>query len=245
MLVNKNSGKALDLIAGNTALGAPIRQWSYDYNSQNQRWALLPTEGGNHFKLISLVSGKCACIRDDSTAGGALLHQWDYIAGNTSHQWDLVDAGNGYYAVRNVRSGLVLDVRDWSTADNADVLQWTSTGGANQQWQLRDVGSGPFRFSPLHSLSKSSTSSTLGPRPTAPHRIQLWSWLNGQNQHWRFVDPDLQANRLADDRVSETAHSVSGGEDLPARQIESRRFSSVVRTRKSVATILSTAPRIH
>lgn len=193
MLVNKNSGKSLDLIAGNTALGAPIRQWSYDYNSQNQRWALLPTEGGNHFKLISLVSGKCACIRDDSTAGGALLHQWDYIAGNTSHQWDLVDAGNGYYAVRNVRSGLVLDVANWGTADNVDVLQWTSTGGANQQWRLQPWGDYFVKAASGRYVCVANRGSNNG------ELVIQYDWENNPWFKWRFESvggADLKCSSL-------------------------------------------------
>ncbi len=73
MIVNQNSGKCLDLIGGNTANGANINQYTYDANSANQRWALLPTENSNHFKLISFVSGKAMSIANDSTGTGAQL----------------------------------------------------------------------------------------------------------------------------------------------------------------------------
>ena len=127
MIVNQNSGKCLDLIGGNTANGANINQWSYDYNGPNQRWALQPTENGDHFKLISWVSGKAMSVSNDSTGTGAQIWAWDY-AGDPSQQWDLVDvagmsgaaccwtsrtaalpttpkSGSGPMAVRRTRNG--------------------------------------------------------------------------------------------------------------------------------------------
>lgn len=141
LIVNQNSGKCLDLINGNLANGANINQWTYDYNGPNQRWAIVPTEGGNHFKLISYVSGKAMSVSNDSLGTGAQIWAWDYSS-DPSQQWDLVDAGSGWYNIKNVRSGLLLDVSYASTADNAEVWQWTSNnGGANQKWRLQPWGS--------------------------------------------------------------------------------------------------------
>ncbi|BDI28856.1 hypothetical protein CCAX7_009070 [Capsulimonas corticalis] len=140
MLINQNSGKALDLIGGSTANGAVTNQWTTDFNSINQRWALLPTEGANHFKLISWVDGKAVSVSNNSTSAGAQIWAWDYTGNEPSQQWDLVDAGNGWYYVKNVRSGLVLDVSGGSTADNAMVQQWTSNQSAAQKWRLQPWG---------------------------------------------------------------------------------------------------------
>lgn len=139
MLVNRNSGKTIDLIGGNQSNGAQVNQWAYDYNGPNQRWLLQPT-GAGRFKLISSVSGKAASIQNDSTANGARLHAWDFVEGNTSMQWDIVDAGNSWFYLRNVRSGKVLDVANWSTANDAHIIQHDNLGGANQQWRLQPWG---------------------------------------------------------------------------------------------------------
>ena len=151
MLVNQNSGKCLDLIGGNTANGAVTNQWSYDYNSTNQRWALQPTENGDHFKLISWVDGKAVSVSNDSTGAGAQLWAWDYNS-DPSQQWDLVDVGNGWYNVRNVRSGLNMDVSGSSTADNAMIQQWTINTSGAQKWRLQPWGSYYIRAAggPVH-----------------------------------------------------------------------------------------------
>ncbi|MCW3059041.1 MAG: putative secreted protein [Capsulimonas sp.] len=140
MLVNQGSGKCLDLINGNTANGAVTNQWSYDYNGANQRWALLPTENADHFKIVSWVSGKAVSVSNDSTANSAQLWAWDYTGNNPSQQWDLVDAGNGWYNLRNVRSGLLMDVSGSSTADNAKIQQYANTNSGAQRWRLQPWG---------------------------------------------------------------------------------------------------------
>lgn len=139
MLVNRASGKCMDLIGGNTANGAVINQWTYDYNGPNQRWQILPVENG-HYRIISWVSGKCACVSGDSLNDGAQILNWDYVGGNPSQQWDFIHIGNGWFKIRNVWSGKCLDVDGGSTADNAKIQQWTDNGGAAQQWRLQPWG---------------------------------------------------------------------------------------------------------
>ncbi|MFF0078956.1 discoidin domain-containing protein [Streptomyces canus] len=47
-----------------------------------------------------------------------------------------------YYSIKNVNSGLVMDVNGASTADGASVIQWPNSGNANQQWtSFRSAGS--------------------------------------------------------------------------------------------------------
>ncbi|MES2658496.1 MAG: phosphatidylinositol-specific phospholipase C domain-containing protein [Verrucomicrobiota bacterium] len=140
MIVNRNSGKAIDLIGGNTGNAVQVNQWSYDYNGPNQRWALAPTENSDHFRLTSWVSGKCGCIEADSTATGAKLHAYDYTGNNPGQQFDLIDAGNGYYKIRNVKSNLVLEIENSGTGDNNRIQQNTDTGSNNQQWRLQPWG---------------------------------------------------------------------------------------------------------
>jgi len=181
MIVNKYSGKALDLIAGNTANGARINQWTYDYNGANQRFSIQPTEGNAHFKLVSAVSGKVACVKDDSTADGAQLHAWDYVGNNPAQQWDLVDVGNGWFKIRNVKSGKVLDVDAWSTANDAKVHQWTDGGMQdNQLWRLQPQGDYLIQASGGRYICVANAGSANGER--------IIQWDKGTNPwfKWRF-----------------------------------------------------------
>ncbi|MBK1881406.1 phosphatidylinositol-specific phospholipase C domain-containing protein [Luteolibacter pohnpeiensis] len=180
MIVNRNSGKAIDLISGNTSNGAQVNQWTYDYNGPNQRWALAPTENGDHFRISSWVSGKCACIESDSTSAGALLHAYDYTGNNPGQQFDLVDAGNGYYKIRNVNSGLVLEVVGAGTANNDRIQQSADVGSNNQQWRLQPWGDYFVRASTGKYVCIENSGNSDG------DRIVQYSWENNPWFKWRL-----------------------------------------------------------
>jgi|GEM_PF-2517581 len=137
-IINKNSGKSLNLVGGGTTNGCAIRQSRYS-NGNDQRWMLVPTEKGDHFKIVSWVSGQCASIAYSSSLAGAQLWTWDYNS-DPSQQFDLVEAGNGWFKIKNVRSGLVLEVAGGSMDDEAVVQQNLDTGAANQQWRFYPYG---------------------------------------------------------------------------------------------------------
>ena len=180
MIVNRNSGKALDLISGNTGNGAQINQWTYDYNGPNQRWVLAPTEGSNHFRISSWVSGKCACIELDSTAAGAKVHSFDYTGNNNGQQFDLLDAGNGYYKIRNVKSNLVLEIENAGTANNDRVQQAADTGSLNQQWRLQPWGDYYARASTGKYICVENSGSSNG------NPVIQYSWESNPWFKWRF-----------------------------------------------------------
>jgi hypothetical protein len=51
-----------------------------------------------------------------------------------------------YYRITARHSGKVIDVINGSTANNAEVKQWTYNGGANQKWAFQDAGGGYYRI---------------------------------------------------------------------------------------------------
>ncbi|MDQ0909029.1 photosystem II stability/assembly factor-like uncharacterized protein [Streptomyces canus] len=54
--------------------------------------------------------------------------------------------GDAYYRLASVRSGKVLDVNSFSTADGTRIQQWTDQNTANQQWRLRPTGDGYYEL---------------------------------------------------------------------------------------------------
>ncbi|GAB4057302.1 RICIN domain-containing protein [Catellatospora paridis] len=70
------------------------------------------------------------------------------------HPQIIIDAAAGtvtglspaYYRVTNRNSGKVMDVVSNSTANNAEVKQYTWNSGGNQRWQFEDAGGGYFRI---------------------------------------------------------------------------------------------------
>ncbi|CCK27712.1 hypothetical protein BN159_3333 [Streptomyces davaonensis JCM 4913] len=54
--------------------------------------------------------------------------------------------GTAYYRLVSVRSGKVLDVNGYSTADGTRIQQWTDQNTANQQWRLKPTGDGYYEL---------------------------------------------------------------------------------------------------
>ncbi|GII19195.1 alpha-N-arabinofuranosidase [Planomonospora parontospora subsp. antibiotica] len=139
VLVNRNSGKALDVYNLATGDGARITQWSRNDGNQ-QQWQFVDS-GGGHYRLKSRHSGKVLDVHNFSTANGGSIVQWTDLNG-ANQQWRLADSAGGHVRLVNRNSGKALEVQGGSTADGGNIVQYDDWGGANQQWQLVKVGGG-------------------------------------------------------------------------------------------------------
>ncbi|WP_165985098.1 non-reducing end alpha-L-arabinofuranosidase family hydrolase [Streptomyces sp. YIM 98790] len=137
VLVNRNSGKALDVYNLATNDGARITQWTRNDQSQ-QQWQFVDS-GGGYYRIKSRHSGKVLDVYNWSTANGGSIVQWaDHNGAN--QQWRLADSSDGHVRLISRHSNKALEVQGASTADNANIVQYDDWGGANQQWQLVKVG---------------------------------------------------------------------------------------------------------
>jgi hypothetical protein len=136
VLLNRNSGKALDVYNLATNDGARITQWSRNDGLQ-QQWQFVDS-GSGYYRLRSRLSGKVLDVSNRSTADGAAVIQWtDNNA--TNQQFSLQDI-DGYIQLISRNSGKAVEVQGASTADGGNVVQYSDWNGSNQQWQLVRVG---------------------------------------------------------------------------------------------------------
>ncbi|MFF2078090.1 RICIN domain-containing protein [Kitasatospora sp. NPDC058162] len=68
-----------------------------------------------------------------------------YVFVHEDSQAATVD-GDAYYRLVSVRSGQVVDVDAFSTADGTRIQQWTDQNTANQQWKLKSTGDGYYEL---------------------------------------------------------------------------------------------------
>ncbi|KOV90100.1 family 43 glycosylhydrolase [Nocardia sp. NRRL S-836] len=137
VLVNRNSGKALDVYDLATNDGARISQYTRNDGAW-QQWQFVDS-GGGYYRLKSKHSNKVLQVSGGSTADAADVVQWT-DSNASSQQFRLADSSGGYVRLLNRNSGKAVETYEWSTADGARVVQWPDTGGANQQWQLVKLG---------------------------------------------------------------------------------------------------------
>lgn len=138
-LINRQSGKALDVDQSLTTNGANIVQWTSN-GGDGQQWVLNQNADG-FYSIVNVRSGKGLDVVQSGTENGTNVVQWSYWGG-ANQQWEFIDLGNGYYEILNRNSGKALDVSSGSLDDGANVLQWSYWGGLNQQWSLDAAGAG-------------------------------------------------------------------------------------------------------
>ncbi|WP_454853883.1 non-reducing end alpha-L-arabinofuranosidase family hydrolase [Promicromonospora soli] len=139
VLLNRNSGKALDVSGVSTADGALLHQWTRT-NANNQQFQFIDA-GDGYYKIKARHSGKVLDVSNWSTADGAAIHQWtDH--GGTNQQFRLADSTDGHVRLINRNSNKAVEVQNAATNDGAGVVQYSDWGGSNQQWQLVRVDGG-------------------------------------------------------------------------------------------------------
>lgn len=132
-LVNRNSGKALDVCAVSTADGACVQQWTRN-GGQNQQWQFVDS-GGGFYRLRARHSGKVLDVGNASTADNATLIQWSDHNG-TNQQFRLADSPDGYLRLINRNSNKTVQPQNAATTDGVRIVQLTDNGATTQQWQL-------------------------------------------------------------------------------------------------------------
>ena len=179
-ILNRNSGKALDVLNASMLDGAPLQQYDY-LGLSNQQWQLVLVEPG-YYKILNVNSGLVLDVTGESVENGATIQQWAYWGGD-NQKWSLTQLPDGSYQIANKLSGKLLDVTALSTADMARLQQWSATGANNQKWDIlpaqqyftiTNQGSGKV----LDVTGYSKVNGTL---------VQQWTWLGGLNQQWQFV----------------------------------------------------------
>lgn len=132
-LVNRASGKMLDVSSWGTTDGSNVLQWG-GTGGTNQQWIFTELSSGA-YTIVGVHSGKALEVASADTTAGANVDISTYT-GSTGQQWEVVSIDSGYYKILNVNSGYALDVASQSIADGANLDQWGYWGGENQEWAL-------------------------------------------------------------------------------------------------------------
>jgi pectate lyase len=164
------------LLAGLVALGASL----IGVPGGTTTAAAATVDTGANYVFVSRHSGKAMDLYNWATNDGAPIVQF---ARNdlAVQQWRFVDAGSGYYKIRSVHSGKVLEMPN--ATDGTPLVQMTDNGSTRQHFRLADSDSGYVRFINRHSNKA----------------LDVWEWstadggaiaqftdLDGWNQQWQL-----------------------------------------------------------
>lgn len=228
-------GKSLESPAGKLNDGVEL-QVSESHGLENQRFRLIrisdveakvrPREGApivtmpgtmiahafagkGRYQIQSVASNHFLDLRreDNST-----LQQWSG-SGALNQQWDFEDAGNGYFYIRSVESGRVLEVAG-SRDGSGIIAAGQQTGRDNQKFRIVDVGSGQSMIVARNGKAFDLPNSAR----TEGQRMQLWGEHRGDNQ--RFVFKPVETTvMLAGGRTRGTSDATVPSRDaVPVEQ---------------------------
>ncbi len=137
ILVNKASGKVLEVVGGYTTDGANIKLGTYTQkNYQQWKLSLVPlrTYGDySYYSITSKSSGKALDVNNFSMANGGNVQQWSDGLG-TNQLWYLEYVADGYFNIRSKNSTYYL--RDY----NSNAVQWEDLNSDDELWRLIPVG---------------------------------------------------------------------------------------------------------
>lgn len=132
-VINRNSGKSLEIAAASLADGAGAGQWG-DTGNPTQVWRI-PSVSSGYTRFLNKNSGKLLEIPDASTADGTRAGQWG-PTGHPTQDWSLTPTSSGYLKLTNRNSGKLLEVYNNALTDGAIADQWGPTGCTCQEWRL-------------------------------------------------------------------------------------------------------------
>jgi hypothetical protein len=189
MIVFLHCGKALDVDAGRTENGAKVQQWTYDVNSRNQKFRILPAgatcykfDPSHEFRIRSIHSGKYLEVEHAKDTHGSPIVQ-NQSTGVTSQKFKLIQKGADLYSIQSVPTGLVLSFPD---GNNGSRLTLSDVkGAANEVFHIAKVNGQPTQLVPQHAPTRVVDVAGWEKKDNAP--IHLYDNGNAQaNQIWVF-----------------------------------------------------------
>jgi Ricin-type beta-trefoil lectin domain-like/HYR domain/Secretion system C-terminal sorting domain len=135
-IVNRNSGKVLDVSGWSTSNNGVIQQYTYG-GGNNQKWRIVSV-GSGFYKIVNVHSGKV--LANHNTYDGSPCYQYDYYTGGAK-DWRIECIAGGYTKITHRASGRCLDTEGYgsSTANGQKATIQNCDGTNSQQWQIVEV----------------------------------------------------------------------------------------------------------
>ena len=132
ILVNNNSGKALDIPGGTHDHGERLIQWEKNKRF-NQRWRWVRRGGG--FMLKSLLTGHCVDIAEEKKDHGSKVVQWDETGGS-NQLWAPRNAGNNTFKLESVHAPSLFLSIAYDNVDDGGKVEISEGDCPSQYWRI-------------------------------------------------------------------------------------------------------------
>lgn len=136
-IMNRNSGKYLDLDNNKTDNNTAIVQFDDEGVDASQTWTFTEVMNGKGVYSICSYGNKNRGmdVADFSKENGAQVQLYDYL-GNPHQQFILYDCGEGYYQLVARNSGKVVEIPQSSKGNGEWIKIYDNNGSHTQQWAV-------------------------------------------------------------------------------------------------------------
>ena len=154
-LIDRGSGRCLDVASASTASGAAAVQWEFTH-APSQQWRFVPVrQGSEYYRIEARHSTQCLTVAQ-AGEGTALVQR--PFQGSAEQQWRLVPAGPaGSFQLENKSEARVAALAAADKFNGTPVVAQKSNGRASQQWRLfrlrLNLLEGPSPFGPPELLA--------------------------------------------------------------------------------------------
>ena len=132
-----SADRVLDINGFSTENGGNLEIYERkETDNANQQFAFR-YKGGGYYQIIAVHSGKALDVENQSPESFANCHQWEVHDGD-SQLWQFLDAGDGYYYIRN-KLGCYLNNVWGSTELSNNVMLYQYDGTEAEKWRLHPV----------------------------------------------------------------------------------------------------------
>ncbi len=135
-LINRGSGRCLDVSGAATSAGAAAVQWEFTH-AASQQWHFVPLRAGaEYYRIEARHSGQCLTAEKNAAGTATVLVQRPF-QGSETQQWRLVPGGPaGSLQIESKADAQCLGLAAADKFNGTPVLAQRSAGRASQQWRL-------------------------------------------------------------------------------------------------------------
>ncbi|MES2733494.1 MAG: carbohydrate-binding protein [Bacteroidota bacterium] len=201
-LVNRQSGKVLDVNECALTNGMKVQQWTW-LGGNCQRWKFTATDNG-YFKITAQHSNQALEIGSALTTDGAKANQWpsnDCFC----QQWKVEATSGGFYKLTARHSTQVLEVGSALMTDGAQVNQFPWNTAACQQWAIEPIAA--FARQGVEEVSSAATPAIqLSPNPANDLVTVTWAGIESKGAVLAMVN--MKGQKVYTHEVKGTSHTI-------------------------------------
>ncbi|MNC20733.1 Extracellular exo-alpha-L-arabinofuranosidase precursor [compost metagenome] len=132
------------------------------------------------YRFVVRLDGNAMEAAD--TSSGTIVQKSTYTGG-ANQQWTVTHLGGGQYSIKNVQSGLLLEVANGSLDNGAEIQLGSSNGSDNQKFAFIPTDSGYYRIT---SVLSNKVVDVVNFSTADGALIHQWRYMLGSNQQVRL-----------------------------------------------------------